>query len=148
MIIIHGDSKSGKSNLALSLIDKSKKTLYFALDFDKRIKSLELNNKNIQVTAFPRGTFLTDIEFEILNHGGLFQNKLSYVVIDTINFLKDKKSFEEIIKNCLNIEKEYNKFEVILVLNTLYHFDLSLKIPKLENVKVIKSNKKSNIIAF
>ena len=49
MIVIHGETNSGKSNKALRLLNKDQKTLYFALDFDKRIKSLELTNKKIQV---------------------------------------------------------------------------------------------------
>lgn len=146
MVIIHGETSSGKSNLALSLLNKSEKTLYFALDFDKRIKSLELNNKNIQVTAFPRGTYLADIEYEILNHGGLFQNRLSYVVIDPINFIKNENSIPEIILKLLKLEKEYNKFKLIVVINTLYHFGLN-SIPEIEGGEIIKASKKG-IITF
>lgn len=147
MIVIHGNYKSGKSNTAFSLLDKSKKILYFALDFDKRIKSIELYNKNIQVTAFPKGTFISDIEWEILNHGGLYQNKLSYVVIDPINFLKDKNSLEENLLLLSNLEKEYNKFKLIVTLNTLYHFEISSKILKLKGIDFIESSK-NNFITF
>jgi hypothetical protein len=125
MIVIHGESRSGKSKKALSLIDKDKKTVYFALDFDKNIKSLEIQNKNLQVTAYPKGSFLVDLEYEILNHGGLCKNKLSYVVIDTINFLKDdKKNLPKFLSRLKRLEKEYNKFEIIAVINTLHHFEL------------------------
>lgn len=112
MIVIHGERNSGKSSKVFNLIDKSKKTLYFALDFDKRIKSIELKNKNIQVTAFPnKSTHLDDLEYEILNHGGLLNNNLSYVVIDPINFLKyDKKNLFNFLLELLELEKEYNKF--------------------------------------
>jgi hypothetical protein len=143
MVVIHGESNSGKSKKALSLIDISKKTVYFALDFDKNIKSLELNNKNLQVTAYPRGSFLIDLEYEILNHGGLFKNKLSYVVIDTINFLKDdKKNLPKLLNRLKRLEKEYNKFEIIAVINTLHHFDLKDDIKIIEGVKFIETKKK------
>ena len=44
MVVIHGESNSGKSKKALSLIDISKKTVYFALDFDKN--AIETYNEN------------------------------------------------------------------------------------------------------
>ena len=143
MVVIHGESQSGKSKKALSLIDMSKKTVYFALDFDKNIKSLELNNKNLQVTAYPKGSFLVDLEYEILNHGGLFKNKLSYVVIDTINFLKDdKKNLPKFLSRLKRLEKEYNKFEIIAVINTLHHFELENSVKIIEGVKFIETKKK------
>jgi hypothetical protein len=147
MIVIHGESQSGKSKKALSLIDMSKKTVYFALDFDKNIKSLELNNENLQVTAYPKGSFLIDLEYEILNHGGLFKNKLSYVVIDTINFLKDdKKNLPKFLSKLKRIEKEYNSFEIIAVINTLYHFELNDDVKIIEGVKFIDTKKKKVIV--
>jgi hypothetical protein len=147
MVVIHGESSSGKSKKALSLIDPTKKCLYFALDFDKNIKKLELGNKNLQVTAYPRGSFLVDLEYEILNHGGLFKNKLSYVVIDTINFLKDdKKNLLKFLSRLKRIEKEYNKFEIIAVVNKLHHFELSNDFQIVEGVKFIETKKKKNKI--
>ena len=147
MVIIHGESCSGKSKKALSLIDSTKKCLYFALDFDKNIKSLELQNKNLQVTAYPKGSFLVDLEYEILNHGGLFKNKLSYVVIDTINFLKDdKKNLPKFLSRLKRIEKEYNKFEIIAVINTLHHFELNNDFQIIEGVKFIETKKRKNKI--
>lgn len=147
MIVIHGESNSGKSTKALSLINKYKKTLYFALDFDKRIKVVELTNKNIQVTAFPnRITHLADLESEILNHGGLLNNRLSYVVIDPINILNDdKKDIFGFLLKLEKLEKEYNKFEIIAVLNTLYHFEISNKITSYKNIDFIKSEKRKLI---
>ena len=143
MVVIHGESQSGKSKKVLSLIDQTKKCLYFALDFDKNIKSLELNNKNLQVTAYPKGSFLVDLEYEILNHGGLFKNKLSYVVIDTINFLKDdKKNLPKFLSRLKRLEKEYNKFEIIAVINTLHHFELENSVKIIEGVKFIETKKK------
>jgi hypothetical protein len=143
MIVIHGESRSGKSKKALSLIDKDKKTVYFALDFDKNIKSLEIQNKNLQVTAYPKGSFLVDLEYEILNHGGLCKNKLSYVVIDTINFLKDdKKNLSKFLSRLKRLEKEYNKFEIIAVINTLHHFELKNDDKIIEGVKFIETKKK------
>lgn len=143
MVVIHGESNSGKSSKALGLLDQNKKCLYFALDFDKNIKSLELNNKNLQVTAYPRGSFLVDLEYEILNHGGLFKNRLSYVVIDTINFLKDeKKDLPKLLSRLKRLEKEYNKFEIIAVINTLHHFELKNDAQIIEGIKFIETKKK------
>lgn len=146
MVVIHGESRSGKSRKAISLLDPSKKSLYFALDFDKNIKKLELLNKNLQVTAFPKGSFLVDLEYEILNHGGLIKNKLSYVVIDTINFLKDDKKLPKLLSRLKRIEKEYNKFEIIAVINTLHHFELKSDVQTIEGVKYIETKKKKKKI--
>jgi ABC-type oligopeptide transport system ATPase subunit len=147
MVVIYGESNSGKSTKVIKLLDPSKKSLYFALDFDKNIKKLELLNKNIQVTAYHRSSFLIDLEFEILNHGGLYGNKLSYVVIDPINFLVDnkKKGLVELLIDLIRLEKEYNKFELIVVVNTLHHFEMSDKIKKLPGIKFIESKKKKII---
>jgi Cdc6-like AAA superfamily ATPase len=147
MVVIYGESNSGKSTKAIKLLDPSKKSLYFALDFDKNIKKLELLNKNIQVTAYHRSSFLIDLEFEILNHGGLYNNKLSYVVIDPINFLVDnkKKGLVELLIDLIRLEKEYNKFELIVVVNTLHHFEMGEKIKRLPGIKFIESKKKKVI---
>jgi hypothetical protein len=144
MVVIYGESNSGKSTKVIKILDPSKKCLYFALDFDKNIKKLELSNKNIQVTAYPKGSFLVDLEYEILNHGGLYGNKLSYVVIDPINFLIDckKKKLIELLIDLVELEKEYNKFELIVVVNTLRHFRMSEKIKRLPGIKFIESKKK------
>jgi hypothetical protein len=147
MVVIYGESNSGKSTKVIKILDPSKKCLYFALDFDKNIKKLELSNKNIQVTAYPKGSFLVDLEYEILNHGGLYGNKLSYVVIDPINFLIDckKKKLIELLIDLVELEKEYNKFELIVVVNTLRHFRMSEKIKRLPGIKFIESKKKKII---
>lgn len=147
MVVIYGESNSGKSTKAIKLLDPSKKSLYFALDFDKNIKKLELLNKNIQVTTYHKNSFLIDLEYEILNHGGLYHNKLSYVVIDPINFLVDnnKKGLAELLIDLIRLEKEYNKFELIVVVNTLHHFEMSDKIKKLPRIKFIESKKKKII---
>jgi hypothetical protein len=147
MVVIYGESNSGKSTKAIKLLDPSKNSLYFALDFDKNIKNLEITNKNLQVTAYHKGSFLIDLEFEILNHGGLYKNRLSYVVIDSINFLVDKKKkgLFELLIDLIKLEREYNKFELIVVINTLHHFEMSEKIKKLPGIKFIESKKKKVI---
>lgn len=138
MIIIHGELASGKSSKAINLIDMSKKSLYFALDFDKRIKSIELLNKNIQVTAFVNGARLPFIEAEILNNGGLYQNKLDYVVIDPINFLLKDLSIVELIVKLKKLEEEYKKFKLVVTLNTLHHFELGEKIKSIPGIEFIE----------
>jgi hypothetical protein len=147
MVVIYGESNSGKSTKAIKLLDSSKKSLYFALDFDKNIKNLEMLNKNLQVTAYHKGSFLIDLEFEILNHGGLYNNRLSYVVIDPINFLIDnkKKGLVELLIDLIRLEKEYNKFELIVVVNTLHHFEMSEKVKRLPGIKFIESKKRKVI---
>lgn len=147
MVVIYGESNSGKSTKAIKLLDPSKKSLYFALDFDKNIKNLELLNKNLQVTAYHKGSFLIDLEFEILNHGGLYRNELSYVVIDPINFLIDnkRKGLVELLIDLIKLEKEYNKFELIVVVNTLHHFEMSEKVKRLPGIKFIESKKRKFI---
>jgi adenylyl- and sulfurtransferase ThiI len=116
----------------------SKKSLYFALDFDKRIKSIELLNKNIQVMAFVNGSNLPLIESEILNNGGLYQNKLDYVVIDPINFLLKDLNIIELIIKLKKLEEEYNKFKLIVTINTLHHFELREKIKKIPGIEFIE----------
>jgi hypothetical protein len=147
MVVIYGESNSGKSTKVIKLLNPSKKSLYFALDFDKNIKKLEISNKNLQVTAYPKGSSLIDLEFEILNHGGLYGNKLSYVIIDPINFLIDnkKKGLVELLINLIKLEKEYNKFELIVVVNTLHHFEMSEKIKRLSGIKFVESKKRKFI---
>lgn len=146
MVVIHGESGSGKSKKALSLINLTKKCLYFALDFDKNIKNIELKSKNLQITAYNKGAFLVDLEYEILNHGGLIANNLSYVVIDTINFLKDeKKDLHKLLCRLKRIEREYNKFQIIAVINTLHHFELKNDVQIIEGVKFIETKKKKII---
>jgi hypothetical protein len=143
MVVIHGESNSGKSSKALSLIDLSKKCLYFALDFDKSIKSLELKNKNLEVTAF-KNSFLVDLEFEILSHGGLFQNKLSYVVIDPLNLVchYDGETLINMLDRLAKIEKDYKKIKFISVLNTLHHFELGENVKSIEGIEFIETKKK------
>lgn len=141
MVIVYGESSSGKSTKVLNMLDPDKKVLYFALDFDRRIKSLELRNPNLQVTAYPnRKTYLSDITSEILNHGGFYNNKLSFVVIDPINLLSDnKKNLLEFILKIKELEKQFNKFEMIAVLNKLALFSLNKEIFNLPEITYINS---------
>ena len=72
-------------------------------------------------------------------------NKLSYVVIDPINFLVDnkKKVLSELLIDLIRLEKEYNRFELIVVVNTLHHFEMSENIKILPDIKFIESKKKN-----
>ena len=70
-----------------------------------------------------------------------------YVVIDPINFLIDnkKKGLVELLIDLIRLEKEYNKFELIVVVNTLHHFEMGEKIKRLPGIKFIESKKKKVI---
>jgi hypothetical protein len=122
MKVIYGNARSGKSSLALKHVDLKKNTLYFCLDMDKRIKQLELYNENLEVIAFPKKqTMLINIESSILEigGGGIFKNKLKYVVVDSINYVKDIKgrNIEHMLKELAKLEFLYDKFELIVTLN-------------------------------
>lgn len=127
MIVIYGESNSGKTDKSISLLDFSKKILYFSLDFDKKVKEIELKLPNIRVEAFyKRKVYLSDIESIIIEYGGVISNYLSYVVIDPINFIKfDNKSIKYKLSKIKEIEDKYkNKFEIIVTINKLIHFEL------------------------
>ena len=93
MIIIHGNQSSGKSTLALNLIKNKSNSLYITLINDISIIK-RLINYNIDFTLLKYRN-LIDIKYRILERGGLINNNLEYVVIDSINMIKDDISYKE-----------------------------------------------------
>jgi len=126
MIVICGEYNSGKTYKVIDLLDFSKKILYFSLDLDKRIKEIELKLPNIRVEGFYRKPCLNDLESIILQYGGFLTNKLKTVVIDPINCIHfDEKSIKYKLSKIKELENKYNnKFEIIVTLNKLHHFDI------------------------
>lgn len=126
MIVICGEYNSGKTHKVVELLDFSKQILYFSLDFDKRIKAIELKLPNIRVEGFYRKPCLNDLESIILQYGGFLSNKLNTIVIDPINYLNfDKKSIKYKLSKIKELENKYNnQFNIIITLNKLHHFEM------------------------
>jgi adenosyl cobinamide kinase/adenosyl cobinamide phosphate guanylyltransferase len=145
MIIIFGDSLSGKSSMALGLVRDSSNVLYFALDRDKSLERKIKIKDNIQF-KFIEDPFMIDIEMEIKKNGGLKSN-ITHIVIDTINFIKKSDTkvnyLKETISSLEYIESTYN-IKVIAVFNTLRNIDKTteLILKYGENIQLIKTNDK------
>jgi hypothetical protein len=139
MVIIHGESRSGKTAKALSLLNTKRKSMYFALDFDKSILKLKRENLDIK---YVKDCFQIDIEYELMSNGGMINNPISQVVIDPINFLKRKKkeTIIDIIEKLRNIEEVF-KVEIILVMTDLFHFPEE-RLSNLEDVVLVKTKNK------
>ena len=133
MIIIQGEMLSGKSRLAVNLskmsISNNKKPLYLTLDKDQSvIKSLKKNK--IEYTLMNK-CYLMDIKYRILERGGLMNNDLDVVIIDSLNRIIDKKNYVEKIKYLLEVEKDF-KIKIIATMNTLRMLNNIQK--KIENI--------------
>lgn len=120
MTIIYGDTETGKSTVATSLIRNKKNSLYLILDRDIPI----MNQLKIDKTEFylMDNCFLLDLKYRLLERGGLINNDLEYVVIDSINFIKDQKTYSEKIAYIDEMAKDFN-VKIILVFNTLKNLD-------------------------
>jgi deoxyadenosine/deoxycytidine kinase len=136
MIIIQGEMGSGKSKLAMDLLKHKKKGLYLILDKDhsviQRLKKEKMNY------TFMTNCLLMDIKYRILERGGLMNNDLDYVVVDSLNKIKDDTSYLEKIKYLQEVEKDFG-LKIILTHNILRMLD---KIPKklkdIDGVKIIE----------
>lgn len=137
MVIVHGESRSGKTSKALSLLNTKRKSMYFVLDSDKSILKLKKENLDIRYIS---NCFQIDIEYELMSNGGMIKNPISQVVIDPINFIirKEKENIISIIEKLKSIEDTY-KVEIILVMNDLFHFPEE-RLNKLEDVVLFKTN--------
>lgn len=143
MTIIFGDSSSGKSSMALGLVKKSPKVIYFSLDGDKSLEDKIKTKDNIDY-KFIESPFIIDIEMEIIQMGVL-KNNITHIVIDTINFIKKSKvgNLQETISSLDYIESTYN-VKVIAIFNTLRNIDKTteLILKYGENSQLIKTNDK------
>lgn len=145
MKIIVGETESGKSSLALELVKKAPKSIYFSLDNDKSLKNKVDSIKCDVDVKFIENPFMIDIEMEIIQNGGL-KNNITHIVVDTINFIKsadvydDKKvnHIKNIISGLEYIELTYN-VKVIAVFTSLKMIDNSKK-------EIMEYGKKHSII--
>ena len=143
MVIIHGETRSGKSSKALSLIDKDGKSIYFALDFDKSIYKWAQRNKNIKVDVeYINKYFEYDIEFDIefaIFEKGVVRRNLTQLIVDPINTLvkRGKNNLQDVIDKLKSIEDRYG-IEVIAVMNTSFYVD---EIEKIQGCKVLETKK-------
>lgn len=136
MIIIQGEMSSGKSKLAIDLIKHKEKGLYLLLDKDNLVLQ-RLKKEKIDYT-FMTNCLLMDIKYRILERGGLLNNDLEYVVVDSLNKIKDSKSYSEKIKYLQEVERDFG-IRIIVTHNILRRLD---KIPKkmkdIDGVKIIE----------
>jgi len=136
MIIIQGEMGSGKSKLAMDLLKHKKKGLYLILDKDHSV--IQRLKKEKMDYTFMTNCLLMDIKYRILERGGLMNNELDYVVVDSLNKIKDTKSYLEKIKYLQEVEKDFG-IKIILTHNILRMLD---KIPKklkdIDGLKIIE----------
>lgn len=139
MTIIYGSTETGKSNVAASFIRNKKNSLYITLDRD--IKIINRLKKDKTEFYLMENCFLLDLKYRLLERGGLINNDLEYVVIDSINFIKDKKTYLKKIEYINEMAKDFN-IKIILVFNTLIKSDKIKKfINSLEGYKIIDVEK-------
>lgn len=139
MIIIQGEQGTGKSTLALNMIKNKKNSLYLTLDNDYNLIK-ELKKFSIDYTYIKFGN-LIDLKYRILENGGLMNNSLEYVVIDSMNLIKDNKSYKDKISYIEQLESDF-KIKVALIFNILSRMDKKALrlIESLNNHKVININ--------
>lgn len=142
MTIIEGVSNSGKSRLSIDLIKNFKRSMFFLLDVDhSSINLLKQNKIEYQIL---NKCHLMDIKYRILEKGGIISNSLDYVVIDSINLIKDNKSYTEKVKYLLEVEKDFN-LKIIITMNILNNLDkIPNEIKNINGVNVIKVKKQLN----
>ena len=138
MVIIHGEQGTGKSTLALNLIKNKENSLYLVLENDYSIIK-KIKESNIDFTLI-KYCNLVDLKYRILENGGLINNSLDCVVIDSINFIRDNISYKQKIKYLEELETDF-KIKIILIFNRLNRMDKMNKfIHSLENHKLIDIN--------
>ena len=127
---------SGKSKLAVDLIKNKKNSLYLTLDNDFSLIK-ELKKSKIEYNLM-KNCLLMDLKYRVLERGGLLNNDLEYVVVDSINKISDKKSYNFKIKYLLEVEKDFN-IKIISTINVLkINKNLLDDIKNIDNVKLIE----------
>lgn len=117
MVIISGESCTGKSTAAMRFIESKKdKSLYILMEKDNRMAK-QLSGSGYEYAVYRNG-YLVDIKYRILERGGLMSNDLEYVVVDCLNMIRDQKSQMAKIYELEQIERDFG-LEIVLVLNTL-----------------------------
>ena len=124
MIIIQGESNSGKSRKSIDFIRGKKNCIFLRVDKDDTTLKYLKETKTDFYTM--NHCSLLDIKYKVLESGGLMNNDLDYVVIDSINLISDRKSYLEKIKYLLEVERDFN-IKLIVTMNILRMLD---KIPK------------------
>jgi len=131
MTIIFGENQTGKTSLALEMVRKAPKVIYFTLDSDKSLKEKVDNVRtNIELKSIDN-PFIIDIEMEIIQNGGL-KNDITHLIVDPINFIRQSNvdyfsteksnNLKNIISSLEYIESTYN-LKVIAIFNTLRNVD-------------------------
>ncbi len=120
MVIINGERETGKSTFAINILKNKKNSLYLILENDTSIIS-KLKKKNINYT-YIESCHLMDVKYRILEYGGLMNNSLDYVVLDSINFLKDNIGYKEKANYIKQLEKDF-KIKIFLIFNSLKRID-------------------------
>jgi predicted metallo-beta-lactamase superfamily hydrolase len=124
MIIVWGESETGKSSFAINLIKEKKKSLYILLDKDMAtMNKLKENKVDFSIM---NNCFLMDLKYRLLESGGLINNSLEYVVIDSINLIRDKKTYSEKIAYLDEMAEAFG-VKIALVLNVLKDRDKIIK---------------------
>jgi hypothetical protein len=124
MIIVCGESETGKSSFAINLIKEKKNSLYILLDKDMAtMNKLKENKVDFSIM---NNCFLMDLKYRLLESGGLINNSLEYVVIDSINLIRDKKTYSEKIEYLDEMAEAFG-VKIALVLNVLKDRDKIIK---------------------
>lgn len=124
MIIVCGESETGKSSFAINLIKEKINSLYILLDKDSATMD-KLKENKIDFSIM-NNCFLMDLKYKLLESGGLINNSLEYVVIDSINLIRDKKTYSEKIAYLDEMAEAFG-IKIALVLNVLKGRDKIIK---------------------
>jgi len=116
MLLIYGGSSSGKSAAALGAVRNKKNCLYLLLEEDAAHMK-RLRKGGIEFAMLKNCLFI-DIKSRVLEKGGLIGNTLDYLVIDSLNFIKDRMSYKKKIEQIEQIERDFG-LKAICTLNML-----------------------------
>ncbi len=105
MVLIYGGSSSGKSASALGAVKNRKNCLYLLLEEDAAHMK-RLRKAGIEFALLKNCLFI-DIKSRVLEKGGLIGNTLEYLVIDSLNFIKDRMSYKKKIEQIEQIEIDF-----------------------------------------